>query len=146
MIIIWNWYLPMSTYFIQNKSKVLQYFGNMRHNMVTPDSFAKVMKVTNHTWLWNASATCWICFYVTALESTVLSWADIAWLLRFLQPEWNFFNHLVTVLWLTNLTNLIHAFLIFFILVFRSTNSSPKHLKYETNFPMGVFQLKSKIN
>ena len=51
-------------------NQVLQYFGNVRHNLATLVAFAKVMKVTNHTRLWNAkltwyflSATYWICPY-----------------------------------------------------------------------------------
>ena len=31
--------------------KVLQYFGNVRHNLATLDAFAKIIKVMNHTGL-----------------------------------------------------------------------------------------------
>ena len=31
----------------QGESKVLQYFGSMRHNLAAPDAFAEVMKVMN---------------------------------------------------------------------------------------------------
>ena len=36
-----------------------------------------------------------------ALKSMILGLLDLAWLLSFLQPEWNLLNHLVTVLWPT---------------------------------------------
>ena len=52
------------------ESKVLQYFGNMWHSSAVLDAFGKVMKVMNHTRLWNAlliwyslSATHKICLY-----------------------------------------------------------------------------------
>ena len=31
------------------KSKVLQYFGNMKLNLAAPDGFAEAVKVMNHT-------------------------------------------------------------------------------------------------
>ena len=34
-----------------SESKVLQYFGNIRHNSAILDTFADVMKVINHTGL-----------------------------------------------------------------------------------------------
>ena len=37
----------------------------------------------------------------TASESTVLDLPDLIWSSRFLPSAWNFFNHLLTVLWLT---------------------------------------------
>ena len=42
---------PVLKYGNLSESKVLQYLGNMRQN---PDAFAKMMKVMNHTWLWDA--------------------------------------------------------------------------------------------
>ena len=36
------------------ESKVLQYFGNISHNLAAPYAFAKVVKVTNYGGLWNA--------------------------------------------------------------------------------------------
>ena len=33
------------------ESKVLQHFGNVKHNLADPDVFAEVMKETNHTGL-----------------------------------------------------------------------------------------------
>ena len=35
-------------------SQVLQYFSNLRHNLIVPDAFAEVMKVTNNTGLRDA--------------------------------------------------------------------------------------------
>ena len=40
--------------FTKGESKVLQYFGNMRLNLVAPDGFTEVMKVMNHIGLWDA--------------------------------------------------------------------------------------------
>ena len=39
------------------ESKVLQYFGNTRHNSITQDTFVKIMKVTNHSGLSDAELT-----------------------------------------------------------------------------------------
>ena len=36
----------------------------------------------------------------TAIDSTILGRPYIAWLSKFMQPEQNFFNHMVTLLWL----------------------------------------------
>ena len=54
----------------KGESKVLQYFANMRHNSATIVVFAEVVKVTNHTGLWDAelawysmSDIHWICLY-----------------------------------------------------------------------------------
>ena len=33
---------------IKVESKVLQYYGNMRHNLAVLDAFVEVVKVTNH--------------------------------------------------------------------------------------------------
>ena len=35
----------------EGESKVLQYFGNMRHNLAASDALATVMKVTNFSGL-----------------------------------------------------------------------------------------------
>ena len=46
------------------ESKVLQYFSNMRHNLAAPDTFAEVVKVVNHSGLWDAKFVMhWNCFY-----------------------------------------------------------------------------------
>ena len=37
--------------FYLGMSKVLQYFGNKRQNLVAPDAFAEVVKVTNDSGL-----------------------------------------------------------------------------------------------
>ena len=64
-----NVLLEFARYF--GKSKILQYFGNVRYSSVIPDTFAEVVKDTNYTWLWNVKldsyssrATRRICFYV----------------------------------------------------------------------------------
>ena len=62
-----------------SESKVFQYFDNGRQNSVAPDAFAKVVKVTNHNGLWNATpawyslSTIYLIFCYVALKSTVLS-------------------------------------------------------------------------
>ena len=48
------------------ESKVLQYFGNVRDNSAAPSDFAKFVKVTTHTGLFDSGA------WSTALELTVL--------------------------------------------------------------------------
>ena len=57
-------------YIYSSESKVLQYFGSMRHNSIAPDVFANVVKLTNNTELSDAelvwyspSATCRICLF-----------------------------------------------------------------------------------
>ena len=54
--------------FYLSESKVLQYFGNVRHNSAAADAFTEGVKVMNHNGLWDAelawyslSATHWIC-------------------------------------------------------------------------------------
>ena len=54
------------------ESNVLQYFGNIRHNLATPNVFANVEKIINHIGL-----------------------LDLAWSLRFWQLEHNFWNCMV---------------------------------------------------
>ena len=50
--------------------KFLQYFGSIRHNLATLDTFAEIMKVMSYTGLWNGrfawyfSVTHWIRLYV----------------------------------------------------------------------------------
>ena len=62
------------------------YFGNMRHNLVALDVFAKVVKLTNHTRLWDTdvawyspNATCWICF---------MAWINHIIEIHSLKPTW----------------------------------------------------------
>ena len=42
-----------SNIYYKRTSKVFQYFGNFRHNSAAPPDFSVVLKVTNHTGLWN---------------------------------------------------------------------------------------------
>ena len=72
-------------------------------------SFAEVVNVINHTllldaeitWYFPSSPMAGFAFIActTTSESTVLGLADLAWSLRFLPSQWNFFNDLITVLW-----------------------------------------------
>ena len=75
------------------------------------DVFAEfVLKVTNYTGLWDTKviwyslcATHLICLNALeyGLRVLVLGVNDFSWLLRLLQTEQNFLNHLITELWLT---------------------------------------------
>ena len=68
------------TYKYHVESKVLQYFSNMRYNLVAQDAFVKVVKVTNYTGLTKCASMAWS----MAMESTVLGLTDLTWLLKFL--------------------------------------------------------------
>ena len=98
---IWNY---------KSESKVVQNFVNMKHNLAAPFAFTKVVKMTNHTGLWDVKhpvtlrelVTKFISMVLsTASESKILGLPDLAWLSRCLQFEQNFWNHLVIVLWST---------------------------------------------
>ena len=39
----------------ETKPEVFKYFGNIRHNSVASNAFPEVVKVMNHTGLWNAN-------------------------------------------------------------------------------------------
>ena len=77
------------------ESKVLQYFCNVRHNLATLDAFAEVMKVINNIRRWDAEVieytqgapTGFISMIWSMTLELVLGFPDLAWLLRFLQPE-----------------------------------------------------------
>ena len=43
--------MDVSSLNYSGKSKVLQYFGDMKYNSVALDTFAEILKVTNHTGL-----------------------------------------------------------------------------------------------
>ena len=78
----------------------------MSPNLAAPNAFVKVVKVINHSGLWNGWAHLILSEYdsmasSTALECLFLDLYDLFWLLRLLQPEQNFLNHLVTLQWLT---------------------------------------------
>ena len=76
-------------------SRILQYFRNIRHNSAAPNAFAEVLKVMKHSGLWDAeNAT----HQSTSSKTTVWALPDLAWSLRFLQPDRNLLNQLVTVL------------------------------------------------
>ena len=75
------------------KSKVLQYFCNVRQNSTATDTFAEVMKVTNHTGLWDAdltwyspSATPGFTAVVKMTNHTELWDAGIAWYSPWVTP------------------------------------------------------------
>ena len=84
----------------QGESKVLQYFGNVRHNSIALDVLAEGVKVTSHTGLWDAelawyspSATQQICLYGFEHNLGIHGF----------RPTWTYLwyllNHLLTVLW-----------------------------------------------
>ena len=72
------------------ESKVLLYFGSMRHNSVAPDGFAKIVKVMNLTGLWDAelawyspSATHQIHLYGLEHNLKIHSFSRPIWALSF---------------------------------------------------------------
>ena len=77
----------------KGESKVLQYFVDMRHNLAALYAFNEVVKVMNHTGLWDTE----LAWYF--LSRVHVFWPT--WLSRFLQPEQNLLNHLLwsTALW-----------------------------------------------
>ena len=88
-------------------SKVLQYFGNMRHNSAGLDIFAAGHEDNEPHW----TVRYWACLILSECylmdltlwlraEFMVLGLPDLIWSLRLLQLEWNFLKHLVCVLWL----------------------------------------------
>ena len=87
----------------------MQYFSNVRQNSAALAAFAEVVKVTNHSGLWDAelawyssSTTRWPYFHdLKQSESTVLNQPDLAWSLRFLSSELNFLNPQAFGLWLS---------------------------------------------
>ena len=110
-----------------DESKVLQYFCNVRYNSVAPYAFAEVIKVTQNTKLWDTklawyspNVTCWIWLIGLehALGISALKLLDLAWLMRFLQPEWYFFKQFYLVLWHVNHSRLFNAkFLLILIII-----------------------------
>ena len=105
----------------------------MRHYSAAPDTFAKIVKMTNHMKLWDAKIDIlWVLLitfafmaWSTALESTLLDQPNFAWLLRFLQSEQNFFNHLVTVWWSTApLPFMQQMFLLASVVLWPNSNSN----------------------
>ena len=79
-------------------SKVLQYFGNERHNLSAPFVFTDIVKLTNQLGQWDAELAWHSEFASLALESKVFGLHDLVWSSRFLQPEQDFLIRLVTVL------------------------------------------------
>ena len=92
------------------QSKVLQYFGNVWHNSVYPDMFVEIMKAMNYNGLKGAKLTrfspndtcrIWLCglkhgFGIHHFSAT---WSCL--IVEILPIQTKFFNHLVSVLWLT---------------------------------------------
>ena len=78
----------------------------MRHIL---DTFAKIVTVTNHTGQWVAvviwyppSVTCQVCLYGLGHGLGIYAFR-LTW--PYHQPKWNFFNPLLTLLWLTAPSN-----------------------------------------
>ena len=70
--------------------KIWHYFGIVWNNSAVPDAF--FTGIVRFFWF---DPMGWI----PSSKSTVFGQLDFAWFWRFLQPELNFFNHLITVLW-----------------------------------------------
>ena len=106
------------------ESKVLRYFVNMKHYWAAPDSFDEM-----NSWERRITLKCEIpdtlltlLTRVTAMTSSTASESSSLWGLpgwsRFLQPERNFFKHLVTELWSTAPSSLAQQ-MFFFCLLWR---------------------------
>ena len=84
-----------------SESKVLQYFGNMRHDSRALDAFAEIIKDVR-CWARLILSKCFLIDLLLWLEAQpqypVLGLPDLAWSLRFLEPEWNFLNYLIIVI------------------------------------------------
>ena len=87
-----------------DKPKVLQYFGKMS----AIQQLTEVVKVTLGCEMPSSPDTLRVILarfasviWSTASESTVLGLPKLAWLLRILQFQWNFFGHLAVVQWST---------------------------------------------
>ena len=81
----------------EGETKVLQYFGNVKHNFVALERFAKIMKVMNYTGLLNAnlvwyypSATCQICLCSIKFTFLGLIVEIIATRVKFLELSGNY--------------------------------------------------------
>ena len=74
----------------------------MKYNLAASDVFPLVVKMINHTRLRFQTYLILSKFaFITssmAFEFMVLGLFDFVWLLSYLQPEWNFLNHLITVI------------------------------------------------
>ena len=60
-----------------DETKVLQYIGNLRPNSTTLNASADVVKVTDHTRLWDAELT-WYTLQVLLVRLAFMDW-NIAW-------------------------------------------------------------------
>ena len=68
--------------------KVLQYFGNMTHNLAAMEAFAEVVKMMKQTGLWDAGFAennLWIVFFLNNFVSPNVS--------LFLLQAWIFFKY-----------------------------------------------------
>ena len=81
------WYLcsRLTKGYNLDESKVLQYFGNMRHGLIAIDAFAKIQKMMNHAGKWDTKLT--FVAKIMASESIALSLPDLVWSSKFLQPS-----------------------------------------------------------
>ena len=75
---------------VNTESKVLLHFDNRKHNLAAPDDFTEVVKMMNHTLLWDADSLLILLVIFASMawsmasESTVLGLSDLAWSSRFL--------------------------------------------------------------
>ena len=103
-------YFEVAVQYFSHYATGTRSFGNVRHNSAAPYAFAAVVKVTNHSELWD-SELAWYSPLLLAVfasiagsvasEPTDLDLLDLTWSSSFLQPEWSVFNNLVTVFWST---------------------------------------------
>ena len=95
-----------------DESRVLQYSSNVKHNLAVQKAFAKVMKMRNHTGLWDAKLTWYfhqICFY--ALEHGLRipgSWPT--WLCLIVTVLFNI-SKISWIIWLLYFDQLCHYLL-----------------------------------
>ena len=83
-----NYNLKCNIYY--GESKVLQYFGNMRHDSAILDAFTKVMYVTNHSGIWHTELT-W--YLLSATHQICLNWLEhVLGIHGFRIDHWSFCN------------------------------------------------------
>ena len=105
----------VSIFIYYGKSKVLQYFGNISHNLAALNAFQGDEVDYEMPCLLDILPVLLVVFVTLAcgsfLEFILLGLSDLAWSLRFLQTKQKFFNHLFTYCTVIN-----------YIFTFRKTN------------------------
>ena len=119
----------------------MQCFGNVMYYSAALDAFTEVVKVTNHTRLWDAELA-WYSPIATRLIC-LCGWSNLAWSSRFLESERNFFKHLLTLLLSTAPLLLAQQmYLIVSTALWSSSNSSStsSRIKQSYNFICTAFK------